>query len=461
MLKKTFICFVLVFSVILMGAELKSVKLNYGPVSKYGFMPLYKPGFNSENYSKNLVKKSISTKDLPAVWDWRAHNGVTSVKNQGVCGACYAFAILGDFEADVKIKEGVEQDYSENNIKGGTGQGCSGGNAFVTADYLVKHGVVLESDDPFNATSDDYNPNAPIQKVCTEWYELSFDDVGDTDVLKAAIYNYGPIYAALYAGDDNNSDWEDKFNSYDGSYVLNYPNCDQDPNHAIVIVGWDDNMTYDGGQGAWICKNSWGPSWGDNGYFYIAYGSAKIGTWGAAVVDYINYNSQEKVYYYDDTVPDSALGYNENTCWELEEFTPTRDEMLDKITFPTTDATTDVDIFIYDDFDPSTGTLSNLLGSIENLHYSYSGIITVDFNPDIPLTYGDSIYVVIKLENLSYGYPAYYDSDEPLETNKSFLSYDGNSWIAVDKGGDNVYGDLCIKIRTSVNTAANNWYLYQ
>ncbi len=98
--------------------------------------------------------------DLPAVWDWRTQGKVTSVKNQGSCGACYAFAAIANMESLLLIKNLGTYDLSENNAKecvweevNNTGSGsCDGGNAYMTTNLFSRRGVVLESCDPYVAS---------------------------------------------------------------------------------------------------------------------------------------------------------------------------------------------------------------------------------------------------------------------------------------------------------------------
>jgi C1A family cysteine protease len=203
---------------------------------------------------------------FPSYFDWRDSGIVTPVKSQGSCGSCWDFAATGAFEANVKKHDGIEYDLSEQQVLSCNiyESGCGGGWAEPVYELFQRYGAVLESCMPYQA-----NHNVPCtQDECEvvaklkDWVYVE----NDVNAIKTALLT-GPVYSAFNV-------YEDFYYWYEeGCYE--YTSGDFLGGHAIVIVGWADTSC--GGQGAWICKNSWGSSWGMNGYFHIKWGSAGIG----------------------------------------------------------------------------------------------------------------------------------------------------------------------------------------
>lgn len=205
---------------------------------------------------------------FPPVFDWRDSNVVTAVKSQGGCGSCWDFAATGAFEAAVKKHDGIEYDLSEQQVLSCNlyEAGCGGGWAEPVYELFQRYGAVSESCMPYAA-----NHNVPCtQEECEVVAKLKdwvyVDD--DVNAIKTALLA-GPVYSAFSVYADFYYGYYDGCYEYDG--VSEYLG-----GHAIVVVGWADTSC--GGEGAWICKNSWGEGWaGLDGYFYIKWGSAGIG----------------------------------------------------------------------------------------------------------------------------------------------------------------------------------------
>jgi C1A family cysteine protease len=247
------------------------------------------------NWREKGVFKDIQPMDyLPPTWDWRSQGGVTPIRSQGNCGSCWAFATVGPLECNIKIKDGIAVDLSEQwLINCNThGYSCSGGwfvhdHHYNTPGKCGGIGAVYENDCPYTATNGDCQGPYPHPYVLDGWAYIGNQySVPSIDAIKQAIYSYGPVSVAVVAGG--------AFQAYNGG--LFDTNEGGDINHAVVLVGWNDNYQ---GHGVWILRNSWGTGWGDNGYMYIKYGTSQVG-YAACFVEYLGDNYVEVIKYADE-----------------------------------------------------------------------------------------------------------------------------------------------------------------
>ncbi|RLF50537.1 MAG: hypothetical protein DRN24_06375 [Thermoplasmata archaeon] len=219
------------------------------------------------------------TFDLPKKFDWREQGGCTPIKNQGHCGSCWAFGTVAPLESLIKIDTGEDVDLSEQWLVSCNqdGWGCDGG--WWAHDYFQwktdkcgDSGAVLEKDCPYTASDTSCNCPYPHEYRITGWHFIGDDNsVPSVNAIKNAIYKHGPVSAAVYV--------TPAFQAYNGGVF----NKDEEGrvNHAVVLVGWDDTQ---GENGVWILRNSWGSSWGENGYMRIEYGCCDVG-YAACYVD--------------------------------------------------------------------------------------------------------------------------------------------------------------------------------
>lgn len=205
--------------------------------------------------------------EFPPVFDWRDSSIVTSVKNQGNCGSCWDFAATGAFEAAIKKHDGIAYDLSEQQVLSCNiyvEDGCNGAWAETAYELFKRYGAILESAMPYQAshsvpcTQDLY----PVVAKLKGWQYVD----NDVNAIKQALMT-GPVYSAFSVYSDFSNYSTGCYQHTSGYYR---------GGHAIVIVGWDDSLC--SGQGAWLCKNSWGAGWGGlGGYFYIKWGDCGIG----------------------------------------------------------------------------------------------------------------------------------------------------------------------------------------
>jgi C1A family cysteine protease len=215
---------------------------------------------------------SLSLLTAPTgTYDWRDVGGtdyVTSIKDQGDCGSCWAFATTAADESfalinDIPYNQGI--DLSEQILLSCSGAGtCSGGYIDQASNFIQSTGLPPAGDDPYTAT------NSACSIATTGWQSTtttipSWSWVTTTaptaDAIKNALFTNGPLVTTMQVYAD--------FYSYT-SGVYTYTSGALEGGHAILIVGYTDDSSVPGG-GYFIVKNSWGTAWGMSGYFEIAY----------------------------------------------------------------------------------------------------------------------------------------------------------------------------------------------
>jgi hypothetical protein len=321
---------------------------------------------------------------------------------------------------------------------------CDGGNALMVANLFSKAGTVLESCDPYVDADVPCQTTCPYQQTLLDWRRISGNVVPNPQVLKQYIYQHGPVVASIYMDRSKGYD-----GSYDGSFTFDYAAPGTELNHAVLIVGWADNLPPVPGSSVpadgWIVKNSWGPDWGADGYFYMTYGAANIGMHASFVHDWQAYDPEGDLWYHDEDGWSAHWGGVGTTMWGLARFTAPRNTSVTRVEFWTTDATTDVDVYLYDSFD---GTAPRgLLAQVLNNSFGEAGYHSVPLLQPVAVTLGDDIVAVVKFTNVSYTSPLAMDMQGPA-SRQTLKSVDGSpgSWAEVLWEGK--YWDVGIRVRT-------------
>jgi len=258
--------------------------VGYNPALKYSLEELCglvePPDWRQRAPLRSMLQAPLASQPLPSAFDWRALNGVTPVRNQRSCGSCWAFGTVAVLESALKIRSGVAEDLSEQYLIScnESGWDCEGG--WWAHDYHQwripagesSPGAVLESDFPYSASDELCDPPHPHMYLIDSWgYVDPSVYVPSVEQIKHAIYNCGPVGAAVYVGS--------LFQGYTGGvFDANEAPSATKVNHAVVLVGWNDDYYGDGSNvGVWILRNSWGSWWGEGGYMNITYGTSNVG----------------------------------------------------------------------------------------------------------------------------------------------------------------------------------------
>ena len=338
--------------------------------------------------------KKAAPRSFPATYDLRQSGRLTSVKDQRISGPCWSFAAMASLES-CRLP-GAAYDLSEKNmvnLHGWDWKHTNGGNGVIAMAYLCRwDGPVNESDDPYpSGTWQSSQAGLPVQKHIQQVRMiLGKASPTDNDEIKQALTDHGAVFASYYHTG----------NSYSSVNYAYYYTGTNMGNHAVAIVGWDDNFDRTRfpvaapSNGAYIVKNSWGTGWGDAGYFYVSYYDSRF-----AHEDMFVFHNAEPVGNYSRCYQYDPLGWfnSFNAPWAAAIYTASASEPLQAVGFYSATAAS-YELYIYTNVavgSPRSGALaSSMSGTLP-----FVGFHTVPLATPVAVVAGQRFSIVLRLIN--------------------------------------------------------------
>lgn len=408
-----------------------------------------------------LFTFSSATAQLPSTYDLRTLGQVTSVKDQGDCGACWAFATCAAIES-AWLKQGLQPpaDLSEDHFTDchefDEGS-CQGGSFYMAQAVVSRHiGPITESDQPYTPQINSCSSNLPFPPPPVAHVEEVRFVPPVVDSVKTALMNVGAVATSMYFNTAN-------FNSQNYQYFdpvidvsdLQFPHC-------VTIVGWDDNLTFSGANnsGGWIVKDSYGTSWANNGYFYCSYEDAGILSESAVFPTRHELPASgiiSHAYYHDKFGWVDNFGFSSNVGYALAKYTITpasgvlAAQNIRRIGTYAVEENTTIEMAVF--LTKTGNVLSDQIAS-GSVFCSVPGFYTIDLDVEALDSFTD-VYIRAK-----YTSPQASQSPIPIETyeaghtssfiassNVCWVSAGGGAWTLVGQGAGNNF-DVCIKMYT-------------
>lgn len=387
---------------------------------------------------------------FPVSYDLRQKGRVGAIKNQGRTGTCWAFAALSAMESALKPEETLQfaPDHMSmsNSFVVDTDEG---GEYTMGMAYLLSwQGPVLEEEDPFGdgQTQEGLSPVKHVQ-------EVQMLEGKDYEKIKEAVFQYGGVQTSLYSALNSASGASDFYNQKKNAYC--YIGT-QKPNHEVVIIGWDDNFSKENfsvnveGDGAFICQNSWGEEFGEDGVFYVSYYDTNIGSHNVVYTKVEETDNYDNIYQSDLCGWVGQIGFNRPSVYGANVYTAENQEELSAVGFYATGKNTEYSIYLVHRFE-DVNSFDNkefiAKGTLKN-----AGYYTIPSEKEIVLEPGERYAVVVYVNTPESVHPmaVEYAADEAtakvdLTDGEGYISVNGKHWNDVE---DTSACNLCIKAYT-------------
>ena len=437
----------------------KEKTINVAPVKKGEviYVPLvsivenfgYSYNFDISSNRATLVNENPKERSLPYSYCYKDIGKLPSVKNQGYFGTCWASAALTALETTLEPE--YSYDFAIDHMSINNSFNISqydGGDYLMAMAYLTAwQGPVLTANDPYGDGVSD-NTLLPVKHV----QEVQIIPAKDFESIKKMVYKYGGVSTSLYTSLTDSYGTSKYYNKETYAYCYMGENK---PNHEVVIVGWDDNYPKENfnleleGNGAFICQNSWGEQFGDNGLFYVSYYDTNIGIHNIVYTKVEDVDNYKNIYQSDLCGWRGNLGYERESAYFANVYTAKGPEYLKAVSFYATDVDTYYEIAVCKDFsgieDFNEGDKEILAsGTLKN-----SGYYTIELDKAVELVSGKKFAIIMYISTPNATRPVaveiatdYKSSSVDLSDGEGYISYSGKIWESVEE----IYGcNLCLK----------------
>lgn len=393
----------------------------------YGFGFVRSEGFVTIRYDELA--------ELPAYYDLRVHGRVGEIKNQGTQSTCWAYASIGALESRLRPMEATLFSVEDMLEKVSLGNGIAGDYTQAIAYLLSWKGPVMKSGE---------KPIYHLQNV-------RFYNHEQLNELKSAVFRYGGVSTSIYASQSsssltNSSYYDKRTNSY-------YYNGEDKPNHEVVIVGWDDDYPAEYfadrplGDGAFICQNSWGEDFGENGVFYISYYDKNIGTQAVSYSGVEYYYNFDRIYQSDLQGWVGRMGYSKSSAYGANVFTAEDAETVEAAGFYSVDRDSSYQIYFVSGFKNKASLANRELVASGRL--SDAGYYTIRFDKKKEVAPGEDFAIVLYIDTpgcqrpLAIEYEAGVTSElVDITDGRGYVSKNGLEWSSIE---EETAANLCIK----------------
>lgn len=389
--------------------------------------------------------------ELPSAYDGRTAGRAPRVKDQLNLGTCWAVTTSSALEAALLPQE--RRNFSPDHISMQNGFAKSqkeGGTYTMAMAYLASwKGPVREKDDPYG---DGVSPEglSPVKHV----QEMQMFMGKEFEQMKEAIYKYGAVQASIYMDMQGNQSTSVYYKEETNSYCYT---GEEEPNHDVLLIGWDDHYPAENfssqvqEDGAFICQNSWGTSFGQEGVFYISYEDVHIGENCVAYTRVDGADNYEKIYQTDLCGWVGQVGYDSESCWFANVYqTGDGPEVVKAVAFYAIGPGTEYEILGVRKFTgPASLREAEVIqrGSFEN-----AGYYTVDLHKPLEISANQDFAILVKIKTPGEPYPVAteYRADENTEfvdisDGTGYISLDGRRWTNTE---ETYQCNLCLKAFT-------------
>jgi len=318
------------------------------------------------------------------------------IRNQGSAATCWAFAANTLFEIKIAKETGVINDFSEDHMitNAPIPSTYESGGHFLASSVYYQNGL-----GPVNESLAPIESQSKGKLFDVAYTVLSYLEINNNlTATKNAIYEHGAVITSLYLNEDDKNVYNSETASYFNSKTAN-PRT-----HELVLVGWDDAYSKENfkvkpkSDGAFIAQNSFGNSWGKDGFFYVSYEDAHILNQAYTISGFENKAPNSSQYYYDKTGMTHFESFDaSHSAVGLNHYIALNDEKLKRISFYTAEANTGVDLYY------GLGTFSK--GSLNTSKYTMlladKGFHTIDLPESLAIKAKNGFWVAAKFSGQS------------------------------------------------------------